>query len=231
MKETSVSQDNHSQDNHSQDFTQWSLPDSAIARLGKGSISGDIAFSPDGSRLAVSGSIGIWIYDAYTGAEVNLYPRNLNGVSNVVFSLDGRTIASWSVDGHIRLWDVITGEHMQTLTGHTDSVECVAFSPDGRTIASGSSDSTIRLWDAITGVHKRTLAEDIQGGLGFLADIVHRVVFSPDGGTIASEHGPSYDHTIHLWDAITGVHKLTVIEDTVMLDSLVFSRLGRLSPV
>ena len=64
MKETSVSQDNHSQD-----FTQWSLPDSAIARLGKGSISGDIAFSPDGSRLAVSGSIGIWIYDAYTGAE------------------------------------------------------------------------------------------------------------------------------------------------------------------
>ena len=37
-----------------QDYTQWGLPEGAIARIGKGSIT-DIAYSPDGSRLAVAG--------------------------------------------------------------------------------------------------------------------------------------------------------------------------------
>ena len=41
------------------------MPDGAIARFGKGTI-GDIAYSPDGSRLAVGGSIGIWLYDTVT---------------------------------------------------------------------------------------------------------------------------------------------------------------------
>ena len=60
------------------DYTQWNLPEGAVARLGKGKII-DIAYSPDGTKLAVASSIGIWIYDAYSGAEVNLNPANLNG--------------------------------------------------------------------------------------------------------------------------------------------------------
>ena len=44
-----------------QDYTQWSLPEGAKARLGKGWVSG-IAYSPDGTRLAVASSIGIWLY-------------------------------------------------------------------------------------------------------------------------------------------------------------------------
>ena len=52
-----------------QDYTRWGLPEGALARLGKGSI-GDVAYSPDGTRIAVASSIGIWLYDAGTGAEV-----------------------------------------------------------------------------------------------------------------------------------------------------------------
>ena len=37
-----------------QDSPQWHLPEGASARLGKGTIR-DIAYSPDGSRLAVAG--------------------------------------------------------------------------------------------------------------------------------------------------------------------------------
>ena len=44
-----------------QDYTQWHLPEGAKARLGKGSIS-DIQYSPDGTRLAVASSLGIWLY-------------------------------------------------------------------------------------------------------------------------------------------------------------------------
>ncbi|MDE0467124.1 MAG: hypothetical protein OYL97_08705 [Candidatus Poribacteria bacterium] len=41
-----------------QNYTRWSLPEGATARLGKGSIT-DIAYSRDGSRLAVASLIGV----------------------------------------------------------------------------------------------------------------------------------------------------------------------------
>ena len=43
-----------------QDYTQWGLPEGAKSRLGKGTIN-DITYSSDGTRLAVAGSIGIWL--------------------------------------------------------------------------------------------------------------------------------------------------------------------------
>ena len=37
-----------------------------------GNITGNIQYSPDGKELAVANLMGIWIYDARTGAEVAL---------------------------------------------------------------------------------------------------------------------------------------------------------------
>ena len=55
----------------SQDYTHLGLPDGAIARLGKGEL-GQIHFSPDGSVLAVSSSVGIWFHNPQTGKELSL---------------------------------------------------------------------------------------------------------------------------------------------------------------
>lgn len=51
------------------------LPEGAKARLGKGQING-IAYSPDGTRLAVSSTTGIWIYDTQSGHELDLFIGN-----------------------------------------------------------------------------------------------------------------------------------------------------------
>ena len=118
-----------------QDYIRWGLPEGATARLGKGEIS-DISYSPDGARLAVASSIGIWIYDAYTGAEISLFTGHTRPVNSVAFSPDGGTIASGSSDNTIRLWNAVTGAQVHTLKGHTTEVDSVAFSPDGGTIAS-----------------------------------------------------------------------------------------------
>ena len=48
-----------------QDYTQLGLPEGAKARLGKGTIN-EIQYSPDGTRLAVASTIGIWLYDTAT---------------------------------------------------------------------------------------------------------------------------------------------------------------------
>ena len=66
-------------------------------------------------------------------------------VSAVVFSPDGKLLASASWDDTVRLWDPATGASLQTLEGHLDSVSAVAFSPDGKLVASGSNDGTVRL--------------------------------------------------------------------------------------
>ena len=89
-----------------QDYTQWSLPEGATARLGKGSIN-EIQYSPDGTRLAVASSIGIWLYDAQTYQEVALLTGHTGWVNSVSFSPDGRTLASGSDDKTIRLWDTM----------------------------------------------------------------------------------------------------------------------------
>ena len=80
-----------------QDSPQSHLPEGATARLGKGSIT-EIAYSPDGTRLAVASSIGIWLYDAQTDEALDLLTGHTGEVSSVSFSPDGNTLASGSRD-------------------------------------------------------------------------------------------------------------------------------------
>ena len=69
-----------------QDYTQWNLPEGAKARLGKGTITGDIQYSPDGSLLAVPSSIGVWLYNAQTHEEINLLVGHTAQISVIAFS-------------------------------------------------------------------------------------------------------------------------------------------------
>ena len=191
-----------------QESPQWHLPEGASARLGKGTVE-DIAYSPDGSRLAVAGGMGIWIYDASTGAEVAFLAGHTGYVDSVAYSPDGNTIASGG-NGEVRLWHATTGTLRNVLRGHTDRVYSVAFSPDGRTIASGSRDDTVRLWDMGTGTLKNTI---------MIPRNIYSVAFSPDGRTIAG--GTEYGG-VFLWNTITG-SLVKELEQRGQIHSVTFS--------
>ena len=67
-----------------QDSPQRKLPEGASMRLGKGSLTGPVAYSPDGARLAVASSLGIWLYDTTNFQESAL----LNGHTAWIDSMD-----------------------------------------------------------------------------------------------------------------------------------------------
>ena len=193
------------------DYQTWHLPAGAIARLGKGRIE-EVAFSPDGSLLAVASRIGIWFYDAATSRELALLLGHTSDVYSVTFSPDGSTLASGSRDNTVKLWDVATRRNIATLEGHRHWVNLVAFSPDGSTLASGSWDNTVKLWDVATRRNVATLTGHRDGVLS--------VSFSPDGSTLVSG---SHDNTVKLWDVATRRNIATLEGHSGSVGSVSFS--------
>ncbi|NMG18281.1 AAA-like domain-containing protein, partial [Brasilonema bromeliae] len=69
--------------------------------------------------------------------ERNRLEGHSSYVTSVVFSPDGKTLASGSRDNTVKLWN-LNGQLQHTLKGHSSYVTSVVFSPDGKTLASGS---------------------------------------------------------------------------------------------
>ncbi|PWI64016.1 hypothetical protein PCL_00450 [Purpureocillium lilacinum] len=84
---------------------------------------------------------------------------HIGAVRSVVFSPDGKLIASASEDRTVKVWDVATGDVVREFDGHSLAVRSVAFSPDGKLIVSASEDETVKVRDVATGDVVRTLED------------------------------------------------------------------------
>lgn len=183
----------------------------------------DVQYFPDGTRLAVASSTGIWIYDVNSDKAPELLTTDRMGAYDVSFSPDGQLLAGGCEDKLIRLWDIGTGEHRKTfVTEHERSLH-VLFSRDGNTLASWDNDDEINLWDVATSSHKKTSVQyrDFVN-MSVFEDFVN-VSINAGGGTLASIDKDKDKDTIHLWDVITGEQERRLKGHTKNVESIAFS--------
>ena len=163
-----------------------------------------VAYAPTGRTLAAA------VDSAFENGSVFLLDSQMRGnrrelqgqrghVSSVVYTPDGRFIASGSDDRKVRVWDTASGRLVQEriLTGPVYALAC---SPDGRCLAAGSvapghsiEPGTVTVWDLRT---FRTLWTHPAHSDGVLS-----VAFAPDSSTVATGGN---DGTARLWNSMSG---------------------------
>ncbi|HEY7158362.1 MAG TPA: sigma-70 family RNA polymerase sigma factor [Gemmataceae bacterium] len=112
------------------------------------------ALSPDGKLLAFGlqnnrPQPGILpVFDTATGKEVRRFTTAADGVSQLAFSLDGKSLAwgGWS-EGTVYLGEIATGRERRHFAGHIGRLYSLVFSVDGKLLISGSEDTTALIWD------------------------------------------------------------------------------------
>jgi len=144
----------------------------------------DVAFFPDGHRLAIGGADELKIVDVATGRIEHRQPAPDDGTT-LAISPDGRYVAIGS--GYeiceIGLLNTTSWEQEPPLTGHGDWVTSLTFSANGEQLISSSADNTIRVWD----MNRRVTTRVLKGhqsevyGLSLTSDESRAVSAGKDG--------------------------------------------------
>jgi WD40 repeat protein len=155
-----------------------------------------LAFSPDGSRLAV-GTIGGKIIQFQLATQtaqtrIDAFGGSAVGVAALAYSPDGRFIAAgptsaFAVSGKgtpmfpanpIRIWRADAGNAAYSLVSDVGAVESISWSPDGRFIALAGENGDIYLWEPARASRPIVVAA--------FHEPATSVAFSPDGKLLAA---------------------------------------------
>ncbi len=155
----------------------------------------NLAYSPDGSRLAAVGGVPgqygeIRLFDLANDSTSRELGKISDTLLTVCFSPDGARVAAGGADNAIRVYNVASGKQELLIEQHADWVMGLAFSHDGRTLASASRDKSARLFDSRTGGMLESYLDH--------GEPVHAVAFSADDKSVYSA---GRDKAIHIWSA------------------------------
>lgn len=148
----------------------------------------DVAFSPDGSRLAAAGQDGfvfVWRKgeDGSWIAETT-YDADSWHVQGIAYAAGGTRLAAVTTDNGIRLWETQSGAEIEIADAEElrdVRVMTLAASQDGARFAIGTESGEVQIRDSETGSLVRSI-----GGLDFY---VGSLAFADGGRLIAASCG------------------------------------------
>jgi serine/threonine-protein kinase len=163
-----------------------------ILRPDSGSIY-DIAFSPDGTRLASADNDStVKLWSASTGQLLLTLAKHSKPVFGVAFNPDGSRLASASLDNNLYVWDASSGDPV--LSAPTQfGLWTVAYSKDGRFLAAAGETTEVDVWNVKTQAFTATLHATGKS--------ISRVDFSPDGNLLVAGGD---DGVVHVWNVAQG---------------------------
>jgi len=170
-----------------------------------------VAWSPDGSRIALGGNDDMWIYDTVNWQQ----NRSMTGIAgstiaDIAWSPDGNWIStceSWGGGGSgAELYNVHTGSRLWTKT-HTSSCMSTDFSPDSRMVAFAISyyqgdGASVRVYSTDNGSAEDTFSgprpNNCAGSSGNQCGTVYGLSWAADGQSIVTGHGRN-DEGLYFW--------------------------------
>jgi WD40 repeat protein len=102
----------------------------------------EVAFSPDGTRLASLGIAGLAVVEVSGQPVLGFDPTEATDISGyeVEWTPDGESLVVGDVAGVVSVWDADTGERLRADITHPTRIVGVDISPDGSTVASASNN-------------------------------------------------------------------------------------------
>lgn len=165
----------------------WALGDARPAvLLEEDRLVSDMAFSPEGDILAITGHDGTRLWDVRDWKK-KLVGELPGAVSCVRWWPRTRLLAAGGPTGNVQLWDPQDRKVRRTMQGRAPGLLQMRFSPDGRHIVTLHEDASGRLWS----VQEATCLSVLRHQSGLRA-----LDFSPDGDLLATGTG---DGTLRLW--------------------------------
>jgi WD40 repeat protein/serine/threonine protein kinase len=179
---------------------------------------GCMSFSPDSSIFAYTNhhanGYSIWLIQASNGTQLKIIDGHTGAINSIMFSQDGKSLVSGSLDHTFRIWSVPDGSVVKAIENHSDHINTIAISPDGSTLASGSNDGSIRLWRIQNGTDFRTIQA---------RSVPLILAFNPAGDLLACGFG---DGWIDFFDTRNGSVAYSLQEQPVPIKLLQFSKDG-----
>lgn len=139
-------------------------------------------------KVAAGGN-RIWILSSDTGGNAHEIDYRSIGLYGLIWSPDGKFLASGAGDGTTRLWHSETNQLLQVFRSEIGNVSGLAWSPNGQSLASGNHPGPIQIWNMQT----NTKTYVLEGHTSVLVN----VSFSMDGKLLASK---SNDGSVRLWN-------------------------------